>query len=103
MTIRLTAPDETIQYNCSNHNGMGANINVTTDSIGGLTTLDVDSTIGFPLSGELFVTYNDESTGVIQYTSKSINQFLVAQILQELLKIFLLSVLIHMQVMKVNL
>ena len=75
LTIRLTAPDETIQYNCSNHNGMGANINVTTDSIGGLTTLDVDSTIGFPLSGELFVTYNDESTGVIQYTSKSINQF----------------------------
>lgn len=75
LTIRSTAPNETIKYNCSNHNGMGANINVTTDSINGLTTLDVDSTIGFPLSGELFVTYNDKSTGVIQYTSKSINQF----------------------------
>jgi hypothetical protein len=39
------------------------------------TTIDVDSTIGFPLNGELFVSYNDGSTGVIQYTSKSINQF----------------------------
>ena len=75
LTIRSTAPNETIKYNCSNHNGMGANITVTTDSINGLTTLDVDSTIGFPLSGELFVIYNDKSTGVIQYTSKSINQF----------------------------
>ena len=39
------------------------------------TTIDVDSTIGFPQSGELSVTYNDQSTGVISYTSKSINQF----------------------------
>jgi hypothetical protein len=39
------------------------------------TAIDVDSTIGFPLNGELFVSYNDGSTGVIQYTSKSINQF----------------------------
>jgi hypothetical protein len=39
------------------------------------STIDVDSTIGFPLSGDLFVTYNDDSTGVIKYTSKSINQF----------------------------
>jgi hypothetical protein len=39
------------------------------------TTIDVDSTIGFPSSGELFVTYNDDSTGVIVYTSKSIDQF----------------------------
>jgi hypothetical protein len=38
-------------------------------------TIDVDSTIGFPLNGELFVTYNDGSTGTIQYISKSINQF----------------------------
>ena len=39
------------------------------------TTIDVDSTVGFPQNGELFVTYNDGSTGVIFYTSKSINQF----------------------------
>ena len=39
------------------------------------TTIDVDSTIGFPLSGELLVKYNDGSTGIIQYTSKNINQF----------------------------
>jgi hypothetical protein len=37
--------------------------------------IDVDSTVGFSLSGELFVTYNDGSTGVIEYTSKNINQF----------------------------
>jgi hypothetical protein len=39
------------------------------------TTLDVDSTVGFPESGELSVTYNDGSEGVIFYTSKNINQF----------------------------
>ena len=39
------------------------------------TTLDVDSTVGFSSSGELFVTYNDGSTGVIEYTSRNINQF----------------------------
>jgi hypothetical protein len=39
------------------------------------SVIDVDSTVGFSLSGELFVTYNDGSTGVVQYTSKNINQF----------------------------
>jgi hypothetical protein len=39
------------------------------------STIDVDSTVGFSSSGELFVTYNDGSTGVIEYTSKNINQF----------------------------
>jgi hypothetical protein len=39
------------------------------------TTIDVDSTIGFPSDGELSVLYNDGSTGVIKYTSKNINQF----------------------------
>ena len=39
------------------------------------TTIDVDSTIGFPSQGELFVTYNDGSVGVVKYTTKSINQF----------------------------
>jgi len=39
------------------------------------TTLDVDSTIGFPKSGELNVTYDDRSIGIVSYTSKSLNQF----------------------------
>jgi hypothetical protein len=39
------------------------------------SNIDVDSTIGFPSSGELFVTYNDGSTGVVQYNSKNITQF----------------------------
>jgi hypothetical protein len=38
--------------------------------------IDVDSTIGFPESGELSVTYNDGSIGVVQYNSKNITQFL---------------------------
>lgn len=45
------------------------------DSVNGLTTLDVDSTIGFPYNGELSVTYDDQSKGTITYTSKNINQF----------------------------
>jgi hypothetical protein len=75
LTINITAPDETIKYNCSNHDGMGANVNVITNSTNGLTTLNVDSTIGFPNSGELYVTYNDQTQGTITYKSKSINQF----------------------------
>jgi hypothetical protein len=75
LTINLTAPSETIKYNCSNHNGMGADIIISADSTGGLTTLDVDSTVGFPNSGELYVTYNDQTQGTIRYESKSVNQF----------------------------
>ena len=41
----------------------------------GTTVLDVDSTLGFPDSGELSVRYNDFSSGIVSYTSKSINQF----------------------------
>ena len=41
----------------------------------GLTVLDVDSTIGFATSGTLFVTFNDTTTGIVSYTSKSSNQF----------------------------
>jgi hypothetical protein len=41
----------------------------------GSTYLDVDSTLGFPDSGELAVVYSDGSTGVIEYSSKNINQF----------------------------
>jgi len=40
------------------------------------STLDVDSTIGFPSSGSLRVTYSDETEGVVTYSSKSITQFL---------------------------
>ena len=39
------------------------------------STLDVDSTLGFPDSGSLRVTYSNETEGVISYQSKSINQF----------------------------
>ena len=39
------------------------------------TTFDVDSTVGFPKSGELNVTYPDRTVGVVSYTSKSLTQF----------------------------
>ena len=42
----------------------------------GTTFIDVDSTVGFPNSGELYVTYNDGNSGVVTYTSKSLTQFL---------------------------
>ena len=38
-------------------------------------TFDVDSTVGFPKSGELVVTYDDRTTGIVSYTSKSLTQF----------------------------
>lgn len=41
----------------------------------GSTVLDVDSTVGFGTTGELYVTYNDTTTGVVSYTSKSLTQF----------------------------
>ena len=41
----------------------------------GSTYFEVDSTVGFPTSGELYVTYDDQSSGVISYTSKSLTQF----------------------------
>ena len=41
----------------------------------GATIIDVDSTVGFPNSGELYTTFDDETVGVVSYTSKSINQF----------------------------
>ena len=36
------------------------------------TIIDVDSTVGFPNSGELEVIYSDQTTGVVSYTSKSL-------------------------------
>ena len=41
----------------------------------GASVLNVDSTVGFFTFGELFVTYDDTTTGVVSYTSKSITQF----------------------------
>ena len=41
----------------------------------GISVLDVDSTVGFATNGTLFVTFNDTSTGIVSYTSKSNNQF----------------------------
>ena len=54
-------------------------VHPTTRIIGQVSTgssvFDVDSTVGFPNFGELVVNYNDETTGIVSYTSKSINQF----------------------------
>ena len=41
----------------------------------GSTFFNVDSTVGFPTAGELSVTYNDYSAGIVSYTSKSLTQF----------------------------
>ena len=41
----------------------------------GSTIFDVDSTLGFPTSGELVVSFNDASLGIVSYTSKSLTQF----------------------------
>ncbi len=41
----------------------------------GTTTLLVDSTVGFGTAGELSVTYNDTTTGIVSYTSKNFTQF----------------------------
>lgn len=38
-------------------------------------TITVDSTIGFPDSGELYVSFSDNTKGIITYTSKSSTQF----------------------------
>ena len=41
----------------------------------GTTIFDVDSTVGFPQSGELSVRYNDNNLGIVSYKSKNLNQF----------------------------
>ena len=41
----------------------------------GATTITVDSTIGFPEKGEIYVTYDNLSNGVVSYKMKSLNQF----------------------------
>jgi hypothetical protein len=40
------------------------------------SSIDVDSTIGFPNSGNLVVPYENGTTGIVTYASKTYNQFL---------------------------
>ncbi len=47
--------------------------------LSGANTLDVDSTVGFPSSGDLSVIYEDGTEGIITYTSKNLNQFFGCQ------------------------
>ena len=35
----------------------------------------MESTVGFPQSGDLSVTYNDNTTGIVSYSNKSLTQF----------------------------
>ena len=41
----------------------------------GITVVDVDSTVGFGSTGELYFKYIDNTTGVSSYTSKNLTQF----------------------------
>ena len=53
--------------------------NIIGDVAIGSTIIDVDSTIGFPNSGELYVTYPTgltATTGIVSYTSRTSTQFL---------------------------
>ena len=45
------------------------------DYSSGALTVNVDSTVGFPTSGELYVLYSDRTAGIVSYTSKSYTQF----------------------------
>jgi hypothetical protein len=45
-------------------------------TIAGSTSIVVDSTVGFSTTGELYVQFFDGTTGVVSYTSKTLNQFL---------------------------
>ena len=48
---------------------------VVTKVSAGSSVIDVDSTVGFPHSGELVVNYSATNIGIVSYTSKSTNQF----------------------------
>jgi hypothetical protein len=48
---------------------------IITQVSSGSSTIDVDSTVGFPNSGELFVNYNNGNSGIVSYKNKSNNQF----------------------------
>ena len=45
-------------------------------SLAGSTVIDVDSTVGFSTQGEVYVQFFDGTTGVVSYSSKTVNQFL---------------------------
>ena len=51
------------------------NTKTTTETILSNNFIDVDSTIGFPNSGELSVTYTDGTIGIVSYASKTSTQF----------------------------
>ena len=44
-------------------------------AVGG-TYINVDSTVGFATAGELYVSYNNGTVGVVTYSKKTVNQFL---------------------------
>ena len=48
---------------------------IISSTVSGATTLDVDSTIGFPNSGTLITTYSSGETATLTYNGKSVNQF----------------------------
>ena len=48
---------------------------IITQVSGGSSVIDVDSTIGFPPTGELSITYESGEPGILTYRSKSVNQF----------------------------
>ena len=57
----------------------------TTSSAFGTSFIDVDSTIGFPDSGELFLNYNEQVSGTLSYERKTSTQFIgVTGITQEI-------------------
>ena len=51
------------------------NTKIITEVSIGSSVIDVDSTIGFPESGELYAIYGTGVIGILTYRSKSINQF----------------------------
>jgi len=76
--ISLDAGDaDSVKFNSSVYGKFSAHprTRLIGDINSSTTTLDVDSTLGFPDSGELRVTYSNQTEGVITYKSKSVNQF----------------------------
>ena len=48
----------------------------TTSVAAGSSYIDVDSTIGFPESGNLVIPYNEQISGIVSYTNKTSTQFI---------------------------
>ena len=64
------------------------NTRTTTQTLSTNDFIDVDSTIGFPESGELFVVYPDTTTGIVTYRSKTSTQFAELENLNDDIDIF---------------